>query len=72
MQVLTNQIKARRPGVTIWGVGDDAHKTQTSGHNEDDTPGVRAEDQDADNIREHRALDVKIDQYFSAADAAAL
>lgn len=72
MQVLTDQIKAKRPGVTIYGIGDDAHKAQVSGHNEDDTPGVRAEDQDADNIREHRAIDVMIGPNFSAADAQAL
>ena len=60
MQVLTDQIKAERPGATVWGVGDDAHKTRVSGHNEDDTAGSRAEDQDADNIPEHRALDIPI------------
>lgn len=69
MQVLTNQIKAKRPGTTIWGIGDDAHKLVTSGHNEDDTPGVRAEDQDPDNFPEHRAIDVKIDSSFSRSDA---
>lgn len=69
MQKLTDQIKAKRPGVTIWGIGDEAHKKRISGHNEDDTPGVRAEDQDADNIPEHRAIDVKIDSKFSHTDA---
>lgn len=69
MQVLTDQIKAKRPGTTVWGIGDEDHKDHISGHNEDDTPGVRAEDQDPDNIPEHRAIDVKIDEYFSAADA---
>ena len=68
MQILTNQVKTERPGTTVWGVGDDAHKTRVSGHNEDDTPGVRAEDQDSDNVPEHRALDIKIDQYFSKTD----
>ena len=60
MQVLTDQIKAKLPGITIYGVGDDAHKTRVSGHNEDDTAGVRAEDQDPDSIPEHRALDVMV------------
>ena len=69
MQVLTNQIKEKRPGVVVYGIGDDAHKLQVSGHNEDDTPGVRAEDQDADTKPEHRALDVMIGPHFSAEDA---
>jgi hypothetical protein len=69
MQVLTNQVKAKRPGVVIYGIGDDAHKLEVSGHNEDDTPGVRAEDQDADTIPEHRAIDVMLGPSFSKADA---
>jgi hypothetical protein len=69
MQVLTDNVKAKRPGATIYGIGDAAHKLEVSGHNEDDTPGVRAEDQDPDNIPEHRAIDVMIDSAFSAADA---
>lgn len=72
MQVLTNQIRAERPGATIWGIGDEAHQAETSGHNEDDTPGVKAEDQDADSTAEHRALDIMIDEHFSAADAEAI
>lgn len=72
MQVLTNQIKAKKPGVTIWGIGDKAHKLETSGHNEDDTPGVKAEDQDSDNVREHRAIDVKLDGSFTRGDAVQL
>lgn len=72
MQVLTDQIKAKRPGVIVYGIGDDAHKLEVSGHNEDDTPGVRAEDQDADTKPEHRALDVMIGPHFSGEDAQAL
>lgn len=72
MRVLTDQIKAKRPGVVIYGIGNEAHKLEVSGHNEDDTPGVRAEDQDPDNVPEHRALDIMIGPNFSAADAAAL
>ena len=60
MQVLTNQIKEKLPGITIYGIGDDAHKKRVSGHNEDDTSGVRAEDQDADDTPEHRAIDVMV------------
>jgi len=69
MQTLTDDIKAWRPGVTIWGIGDADHQLRTSGHNEDDTSGVRAELSDADTIPEHRAIDVKINAYFSKIDA---
>lgn len=72
IQVLTDQVKAKRPGVVIYGIGDDAHKLEVSGHNEDDTAGVRAEDQDADTIPEHRAIDVMIGSRFTSADAKAL
>lgn len=69
MMVLTNQTKEARPGVTIGGIGDEEHKLHVSGHNEDDTPGVQAEDQDSDNIPEHRAIDIKINDKFTKADA---
>lgn len=68
MQVLTDQIKEKRPGVTIYGIGDEAHKRRISGHNEDDTSGVRAEDQDADTKPEHRSIDVMISTHFSKTD----
>jgi hypothetical protein len=68
MRVLTNQIKSRHPGVVIYGIGDAAHRKSASGHNEDDTPGSLAEDQDADNNPEHRAIDVMIGPAFSVAD----
>lgn len=61
MQSLTNDIKARHPGVTIWGIGDDAHKQRASDHNEDDTPGSKAAQSDSDSTPEHRAIDVKVD-----------
>jgi hypothetical protein len=60
MQVLTGQIKGMWPGVTIYGIGDAAHQLASSDHNEDDTPGSRAAQSDADNVREHRAIDVMI------------
>jgi hypothetical protein len=60
MQSLTNDIKARHPGVTIYGIGDDAHKTRYSDHNEDDTPGSKAAQSDPDNVPEHRAIDVML------------
>lgn len=68
MQVLTRNIKEKRPDATIYGIGDEKHKRRVSGHNEDDTPGVRAEDQDSDNVREHRAIDVMINSSFSRND----
>lgn len=68
MQSLTNDIKQEHPGVTIYGIGDDAHKTRISDHNEDDTPGVRAGQQDSDNIPEHRAIDVMLGDHFTRAD----
>lgn len=69
MQVLTNQLLARYPGMTIYGIGDEAHQGSASGHNEDDTPGSRPEDQDADNKPEHRALDLMIGRRFTVDDA---
>lgn len=69
MQKLTDQIKAAHPGVVIYGIGDDEHKTRISDHNEDDTPGVQAAQSDADNIPEHRAIDVMLGEHFSRADA---
>lgn len=68
MQVLTDQIKAKRPGVTIYGIGDEDHQERTSGHNEDDTSGVSAEDSDPDNKPEHRAIDVMTGSSFSSTD----
>ena len=38
-------------------IGDLAHQAEVSGHNPDDTPGVRAEYSDADSKAEVRALD---------------
>lgn len=69
MQKLTDELKLRHPGVVIYGIGDDAHKTRVSDHNEDDTPGVRAEQSDADNNPEHRAIDVMLGPHFNRGDA---
>lgn len=68
MQVLTDNIRAVRPGTVIYGISDDDHKKRVSGHNPDDTAGVRAEDQDEDNVPEHRALDVMPGPAFSVED----
>lgn len=69
MQVLTDQIKVKRPGTTIYGIGDEDHQDRTSGHNPDDTSGVKAEDQDTDLKPEHRAIDVMLGATFSSEDA---
>jgi hypothetical protein len=42
-------------------IGNEAHQQETSGHNPDDTPGVRAERSDPDSIPEVRGLDVDVD-----------
>lgn len=68
MQVLTNNIKARHTGVTIYGIGDAAHQKQSSDHNEDDS-GLRTPQTDTDNIPEHRAIDVMVGTGFTKADA---
>lgn len=72
MQALTNDLETKYPGMTIYGIGDAAHKLEESDHNEDDTPGVRAEQSDADNNPEHRAIDAMITAGFTAAEAEAL
>ncbi len=72
MQVLTDDVKRKHPGVVIYGIGDPDHAEGVSGHNEDDTPGVRAELQDADTKREHRAIDIMVGPNFSKADGDAL
>lgn len=69
LQVLTGQIQEENPGVVIYGIGDAAHKLSVSDHNEDDTPGSKAEQSDADNVPEHRAIDVMIGPKFSNAAA---
>lgn len=58
LDALTAGIVRLWPGATVWGKGDTAHQASTSDHNEDDTPGSKAEQSDADNVPEHRALDV--------------
>lgn len=71
MQSLTDDTKRRHPGVVIYGVGDDAHKLRYSDHNEDDTEGSKAPQSDADNVPEHRAIDVMLGAAFSKAQALA-
>lgn len=69
MQVLTTQLKAKYPGMVIYGIGDTAHQGSMSGHNEDDTAGSRPEDHDADSNPEHRALDLMIGRPFPVSEA---
>ena len=69
MQALTEDLLRKYRGVTIYGKGDAAHAAGVSGHNEDDTPGVKAELQDSDTKKEHRAIDVMIGTAFTRADA---
>lgn len=58
-QALTTDVQRQYgPGVTVWGKGDPAHQGSPSDHNEDDTPGSKPEQQDADSIPEHRGLDI--------------
>lgn len=72
MQVQTDQLKARHPGVVIYGIGNEAHKDSPSGHNEDDTAGSKPEREDADSNPEHRAIDVMIGPAFTADEAESL
>ena len=72
LQRLTEQLKARYPGIVIGGIGDAAHKLSVSDHNEDDTPGSKAAQSDADTKPEHRAIDAMIGPSFNVAQATAL
>lgn len=69
LQVLTNQLKARYPGIVIYGIGDAAHKLSPSSHNEDDTSGSKPDQQDADNNPEHRGIDAMLGGSFSRGEA---
>jgi len=72
MQALTRDIKRQWPGVVVYGVGDEAHQTRASDHNEDDTAGSKAAQSDPDGRPEHRAIDVMLGPAFTRADADAL
>lgn len=47
-------------GMTIYKIGDDAHKARASSHNPDDTSGSKAEYSDADSTPEVRACDFMV------------
>lgn len=72
IQTLEDNGRAAYPGITIYDVGDEAHSREVSGHNHDDKPGVKAEDQDNDSKPEVRALDFMIGPRFTKGQAAAL
>ena len=72
MQALTEDLQARYPGIVVYGIGDAAHKLEASDHNEDDTPGVRTEQVDADSNPEHRAIDAMLSGEFTHNEADAL
>lgn len=71
MQALTDDTKAEFPGIVIGGKGDPAHQEHASDHNEDDTPGSKPAQSDADDVPEHRAIDPMIGPAFTKADAQA-
>ncbi|MET7867990.1 hypothetical protein [Micromonospora taraxaci] len=72
MQALTNDVRREWPGVVVYGIGDKAHQSRASDHNEDDTPGSKAAQSDPDGRPEHRAIDIMIGPKFTKADADAL
>lgn len=72
MTRLTAAVRARWPGVVVYGVGDEPHRRRISDHNEDDTPGSRAAQTDQDRVPEHRALDIMVGPTFRRADGYAL
>lgn len=69
MQALTNDMKNRWPGMTIYGIGDAAHQGHPSDHNEDDTAGSNPEQSDSDSNPEHRAIDCMVTAGFTKAEA---
>lgn len=72
MQKLTDEVKDDHSGVTIYGVGDEAHKLRPSAHNEDDTKGSKPNQEDSDTKPEHRGIDVMVGKAFTKSDGDAL
>lgn len=69
MNVLYNNAKSVWPGMEIGWIGDLTHQGEVSGHNPDDYPPLQAEQVDADNDPEVRALDFMIGSHFTPTDA---
>lgn len=69
LQRLTEQLKGWYPGIVVGGVGDRAHQEAPSDHNEDDTPGSKPAQNDADSKPEHRAIDLMIGSAFTGSMA---
>jgi hypothetical protein len=53
-----NALNPNRSKTQDGTIGDTAHQAETSGHNPDDTAGVKAERSDTDSVPEVRAADV--------------
>lgn len=71
MQALTKDYKVQFPGIVIYGISNEEHQDHPSDHNEDDTPGSNPAQTDADNVAEHRAIDVMLGPAFNRAQALA-
>lgn len=67
-----NALAPNRDRTSDGSIGDTAHALTVSGHNPDDTEGVRAERSDADTIPEVRAIDVDVDFNLPGLTAAML
>lgn len=60
LDALRDEVKQGLPNVTIYTIGDDAHRQRTSDHNPDDTSGSKAEQSDSDSTQEVRAIDIML------------
>jgi hypothetical protein len=69
LDALRTSIRRVWPNVTIYTIGDDAHKTRSSDHNPDDTSGSKAEQTDSDTRQEVKAIDVMIGGAFNSGAA---
>jgi len=72
MNALYNNALTVWPGMEIGWIGDLSHQGEVSGHNPDDYAPLQAEQVDADNDPEVRALDFMIGSKFTVTDAQSL